>query len=80
MTTLTYPSGEDVREGDCVRYLGEVGSIEFLALERAADAATDWYAEQFPGGGVMILAESFGRVFLSPVDFEGHLEFIARRE
>lgn len=78
---VVYPSGEDVREGDHVRYLGEVGTVEFVVTDKKTnDQSSDWYTDQFPGGGVMITNETFGRVFLSSADFDGHLEFVSRRE
>jgi hypothetical protein len=69
---LTYSSGE-VRSGDRVLYHGEPGQVEFVA--KRGDPETSWYVEQF-GGGCMILAPSFGRVFLS--EAEEDLEFVAR--
>lgn len=74
MNTLRYPTGEDVRKGDRVRYLGEMGFVEFVVAENASD----WFAEQFAGGGAMINAKVFGRIFLSPTDFDDHLHFVGR--
>ena len=79
MKMLTYPSGEDVHEGDRVRYLGEGAIVEFVVTGNNDEQPSDWYAEQFPSGGVMIANETFGRVFLSATDFDGHLEFVSRR-
>ena len=78
--TFRYPSGEEVLQGDHVRYLGESGSIEFIATERNGEEAADWYVEEFEGGGVMITNETFGRLFLSATDIDDHLEFVSRRE
>jgi hypothetical protein len=75
---LTYPSGEDINEGDHVRYLREEGTIDFVAVEKDGDPSHEWYMERY-SGGVMIIAKSFGRIFLSTDDIEGHLEFIARK-
>jgi len=77
---LRYGSGEEILQGDHVRYLGESGSIEFVATESNGEEAADWYVEEFEGGGVMITNETFGRVFLSATDIDDHLEFVSRRE
>ncbi|HWW59891.1 MAG TPA: hypothetical protein VN181_00860, partial [Thermoanaerobaculia bacterium] len=73
------PSGEELLEGDHVRYLGEAGTIEFVATERSNEEAADWYVEKFRGDGVMIKNKTFGRVFLSATDIDDHLEFVSRR-
>ena len=80
MKTFAYTSGEDVREGDRIRYHGEIGTVEFVAAEKVGNPSRDWFVEELHGGGVMINAKSFGPVFLSPDDIDEHLEFIARRE
>lgn len=80
MAAFRYPSGDDVREGDRVRYHGEGGTVDFVVVENVGDPSLDWYVEKFPGGGVMITAETFGSVFLSPTDIAEHLELITRRE
>ncbi|HEX7152947.1 MAG TPA: hypothetical protein VF618_15775 [Thermoanaerobaculia bacterium] len=79
MKTFTYLSGEAMLPGDHVRYLGEAGTIEFIALETNGEQTADWYAEKFPDGGVMINNETFGRVFLSATNIDCHLEFVSRR-
>lgn len=78
--TFAYRSGEDVREGDHVRYHGESGSVEFVASEKVGDPSRDWLVEEFPGGGLMINAKSFGPVFLSADDIDEYLELIGRRQ
>jgi len=70
---LTYTSGEEIRTGDRILYHGEPAQVEFVA--QRGDPETDWYVDQF-GGGCMILAPSFGRVFVSETDED--LEFVAR--
>jgi hypothetical protein len=70
---LTYFSGEEIRSGDHILYHGEPGHVEFVAAHE--DPETVWYVEQF-GGGCMILAPSFGSVFISEADED--LEFVAR--
>jgi hypothetical protein len=47
--------------------------VEFVA--EVGDLETGWYVEQF-GAGFMVLAPSFGRVFVSKPDED--LEFVAR--
>jgi hypothetical protein len=70
---LTYLSGEEIRRGDRVLYHGEPGVIEFIA--EVGDPETAWYVENF-GGGCMIIASGFGRVFVSEPDED--LELVAR--
>jgi hypothetical protein len=79
MTKFVYPSGEEVKRGDRIRFHGEPGEVEFVVAELTGDPAMDWYMEEFPGGGYMIKAEGFGRVFLMETsnDLED-LEFVAR--
>ncbi|HEV2447488.1 MAG TPA: hypothetical protein VGS58_16270 [Candidatus Sulfopaludibacter sp.] len=71
--SLSYLSGEEIRQGDRVLYHGEPGQVEFVA--QAGDPQTSWYVGQF-GGGCMILTPSFGRVFVSEPDED--LEFVSR--
>ncbi len=68
-----YTSGEEIRTGDRILYHGEASRVEFVA--QRGNPETDWYVERF-GGGCMILAPSFGRVFVSKPD--GDLKFVAR--
>lgn len=71
--SLTYASGEEIQSGDRILYHGEAGEVEFVA--KPGDPETGWYVEQF-GGGCMILAPGFGRVFVSKTDED--LEFVSR--
>jgi hypothetical protein len=75
--SLKYESGEEVQAGDQVRYHDEAAKIEFVA--KADDPGTVWYVEQF-GGGCMIFAPSFGRVFVSKPQDDEDLEFVSRDE
>jgi len=71
--SLAYTSGEEIRADDRILYHGEPAQVEFVA--QAGDPETHWYVEQFEGG-CMILAPSFGRVFVSKADED--LEFVGR--
>ncbi|MET0555708.1 MAG: hypothetical protein ABW221_21900 [Vicinamibacteria bacterium] len=64
MSVLSYPSGDPIQAGDRVLYDGEQGYVDFVVTARTGDDDLDWYLDEFPGGGVMIVAEGFGRVFL----------------
>jgi hypothetical protein len=75
---LSYESGEPVQAGDRIRYHGEAGYVDFVVTEKSGDPSLDWFVEQYPGGEMMILAETFGRVFLGVDDFDDLLEFVAR--
>jgi hypothetical protein len=70
---VTYLSGDEIRSGDRVLYHGESGFVEFVA--KAGDPETRWYVETF-GGGCMIVAQGFGRVFVSQPDED--LELVGR--
>jgi hypothetical protein len=78
MSDLSYHSGEAIQPGDHIRYDGETGHIDFVVTEKSGDRALDWFLEQFPGGGVMVIAEGFGRVFLDLANLDDQLEFVAR--
>jgi hypothetical protein len=54
--------------------------VELLVSQPTGDSAMDWYLEQFPGGGTMIVAEGFGNVFLAATEYDEDLEFVARKE
>jgi hypothetical protein len=71
--SLAYSSGEEIQSGDRIIYHGEPGQVEFVA--KRGDPETDWYIDKF-GGGCMVLAPSFGCVFISEADED--LEFVAR--
>ena len=72
---LTYMSGEEIQSGDYVLDHGERGKIEFVAIPD--DPVTKWYFEQY-GSGCMILASSFGRVFVTESNQDEDLQFLSR--
>ncbi len=76
---LQYQSGEEIKKGDRIRFHGEQGRIEFVAVA-PGDSETDWYVKN-EGEGVMILEpKHFGRVFLHRPERAEDLEFICRDE
>jgi hypothetical protein len=63
------------------KYHGERGEVEFFASQIAGDASHDWYLEEFPSGGMMIIAERCGSVFLvTGEDNDGDLKFVGRKD
>ena len=54
--------------------------MQFLVSQPTGDSAMDWYLEQFPVGGTMIVAEGFGNVFPEATEYDEDLEFVARKE
>ena len=78
MNRLTYTTGEDVRQGDRVRYHGEPGEVEFVITQASGDGSKDWYLEQCPEGGLMVNASGFGRVFLKTTDVDEDFELVSR--
>jgi hypothetical protein len=75
-----YHSGEEVKSGDRITYHGEPGEVEFVVASPTGDPAMDWYFQQFPGGGFMVNAKNFGKVFLPGRDIDDDLEFVSRGE
>ena len=74
--SLYYVTGQEVRNGDVVRYLGEDGSVDFVVSAPTGDPSIDWHLKECPAGGIMLLVPSFGR------DFSSHFEtarFISKR-
>ena len=79
MILFSYQSGEEVKEGDKVLYHGEPGEVEFVITGPVSDPAMNWYLDKFPGGGFMVTAKNFGRVFLTKGDINEDLTFVSRR-
>ena len=78
MRRFTYQSGDEIKAGDRIAYHGEPGRVEFVVGARTGDAAMDWDVDRYPGGGFMITADAFGRVFLTETDIDEDLEFVSR--
>jgi hypothetical protein len=72
---FTYLSGQPVLKGDRIRYHGEPGEVEFIA--EVGDPDTSDLVEQ-SGGGCMIIAAGFGRVFVHDPDNDEDLELVSR--
>lgn len=75
---LTYPSGEDVRAGDSIQYQGEPGIVDFVVTGATGDEDRDWFLEEHPGGGVMLLVRSLGSVFVGAEELDESLQYLAR--
>jgi hypothetical protein len=75
---MKYLSGETIEAGDTIRYHSEPGRVEFVVTHKVGNASLDWYVDEFPGGGAMIEAHSFGSVFLGVEDLHDLLEFVSR--
>jgi hypothetical protein len=80
MKRFAYSTGEEVRDGDRVRYHGEPGVVKFVITERTGNEDMDWYLDEFPEGGFAIDAKSFGLVFLTESQRTEDLEFVSRRD
>ena len=76
---FTYQSGEEIVPGDLITFHGDAGTGEFVVNAATGDPAQDWYLEQFPGGGIMIVAEGWGHVFLHNLQEHDHLDFVSRK-
>ena len=78
MRSFTYQSGEELRKSDRITYHGNPREVEFVLVDPTGEAATGWYLEKFPGGGIMIYAEGFGNVFLEESDTDEDPEFLSK--
>jgi hypothetical protein len=77
---FVYSTGEEVRDGDKVRYHGEPGVIKFVITGRTGNRDMDWYLDEFPEGGFAIDAKNFGLVFLTESRRTEDLELVSRRD
>lgn len=75
---FTYTSGEEIRQGDHVRYHGEPGEVAFVVSGATGEPIHDWYLTQFPNGGFMLEIGSLGSMFLTESDED--LELVSRGE
>jgi hypothetical protein len=73
-----YLSGEQAMSGDRITYHGEPGYVEFVATQPTGEAEADWYFHEYPPGGIGIVAQGFGRVFLHLDHEHEDLEFVSR--
>lgn len=80
MRIFKYQSGEPVKSGDKITYHGESGEVEFVVAGKVGNPDIDGYVEKFPGGGVMVVTEGFGSVFLTEPDADEDLHLVARRK
>ncbi|MGA8035963.1 MAG: hypothetical protein WA823_02460 [Candidatus Acidiferrales bacterium] len=78
---LKYLTGEEILEGDRVRFHGEPGRIELVVSERTGDPERDWFVEEY-GGGVMVLERVGGRTFISAdqIPDSGDLKLVSRSD
>ncbi len=74
-----YETGEEAMAGDRIRYHGEPGEVEFVAMNASDHPDADWYIQQYPPGGIMIVAKGMGSVFLTAGEDEEDLEFVSRK-
>jgi hypothetical protein len=76
---LRYLSGEEIRNGDRVRFHGHPARVEFVASE-LSDPVYGWFVHQY-GGGVMVNDPAVSGCTFVPVDqlknYED-LEFVER--
>ena len=80
MKRFTYLSGEEVKDGDQILYHGEPGEVEFVIVGLGSDPSMNWYVEKFPGGGFMINAKGFGKVFVTEKNINEDLRFLSRSD
>jgi hypothetical protein len=78
MMGLNYQSGENLRNGDRVRYGGNAGTIELVVDGLTGDSETDWLFENHGVGILVVEPTVFGRLYLSAPHDEKDLVFVAR--
>ena len=76
--SFKYSSGEEAKDGDCIKYPGKTDEVEFCVSGPTGYPARDWYLEQFPGGGMMIVADRFGSAFVKTGEDDEDLGLISR--
>jgi len=76
---FTYKTGEDIRKGDRVLLHGEAGEVEYLAHPAISDPQTDWYVQEYGGGGMVLEPQYFGRAFLPEAE-KSDLYLVTRGE
>jgi hypothetical protein len=73
-----YMTGQKIRKGDCVRYHGEPGRVEFVVERHTDEPETDWYIKEFGGGVMIVVPQAFGSVFLDTTDTDEDLILVSR--
>lgn len=76
---LFYQSGEEIRKGDRIRYLGNPGEIEVVADILVGDAEIDYYLNEVGRGVLIREPKIYGRVFVEVRGFE-NLILVGRAE
>jgi hypothetical protein len=59
---LTNVTGEEIKK-DRVLLHGEPGEIELVADPTVPDSETDWFVQEYGGGGMILEPKYFGRAF-----------------
>lgn len=76
---LRYLSGEEIQNGDRVRFHGQLARVEFVAAE-LNDPQNAWFVSEY-GGGVMVNDSAVSGLTFIPVDQLKNyddLEFVGR--
>jgi hypothetical protein len=76
--SLSYQSGEEIKQGDRVLFHGNAAEVEFVAS--ADDPQYAWYVQEY-GGGVMVFDPTVsGRTFIPTDQLRDYedLEFVSR--
>jgi hypothetical protein len=77
MTAFHYVSGEEIREGDHVRYRGKNAFIEFVLVEPTGEPLIDMFLADHPEGGVGLRIPGWSE-FLLKAEINADLEFVSR--
>lgn len=80
--TLKYRSGEDIKDGDRVRFHDKPAEIKFVAHDITGNPQTDWFVEEY-GGGVMVSDPMVSGDTFIPADHIANyedLEFVSRND
>jgi hypothetical protein len=66
---LFYQSGEEIRKGDQVTYLGNPGEVEVVADALVGDPEVDYYLKEIGRGVLIREPKVYGHVFVELRDF-----------
>lgn len=80
MKTFRYQSGEEIKAGDRILYGGKPGEVEFVVTAATGEPSRNWFLEEHPEGGIMLMTGTFGSVAISgdQIADDEDLELVAR--
>jgi hypothetical protein len=76
---MKYQSGEEIRQGDNILYVGQPGKIQFVVEKLTGDSEKDWLVNEY-GPGAMVLEPKHYKegTFITDTENAEDLEFVSR--